>query len=84
MASFIDQSVNERLQANGTNVMLNGTNVMLTIAGIHGAKALKTEKMSIKIKGLHSKVCSVVVSVHPSFSLGTTNHGYNKQKQSFH
>ena len=47
--SFIDQSVQEKLRAQGTDVTLN-------IAGIHGTKDLKTEEVPLKIKGLHSKV----------------------------
>ena len=45
--SFIDQSVQEKLRAQGTNVTLN-------IAGIRGTKDLKTEKVLLKIKGLRS------------------------------
>ena len=46
--SFIDQSVKDQLQAKGTDVTLN-------IAGIHGTQDLRTEKVPITIKGLHSK-----------------------------
>ena len=42
--SFIDQSVQEKMQAAGTDVTLN-------IAGIHGTRDLKTEKVPLKIKG---------------------------------
>ena len=42
--SFIDQSVQEKLRAQGTDVTLN-------IAGIHGTKDLKTEKIPLKNKG---------------------------------
>ena len=76
MVSFVDRSVNEKLRAKGTDVTLN-------IAGIHGTKDLKTEIVSIKIKGPHSKVHSIEAFVHPSISLGTTNYDYNKLKQSF-
>ena len=73
--SFIDQSVQEKLRAQGTDVTLN-------IAGIHGTKELKTEKVPLKIKGLHSKVHSIEAFAHPSISLGNTNKNYNKLKQS--
>ena len=74
--SFIDQSVQEKLRAQGTDVTLN-------IAGIHGTKDLKTERVPLKIKGLHSKVHSIEAFAHPSISLGNTNYNYNKLKQSF-
>ena len=45
--SFIDQSVKDQLQAKGTDVTLN-------IAGIHGTQDLRTEKVPITVKGLHS------------------------------
>ena len=41
--SFIDRRVQEKLRAQGTDVTLN-------IAGIHGTKNLKTEKVPLKIK----------------------------------
>ena len=68
--SFIDQRVQEMLRAQGTDVTLN-------IAGIHGTKDLKTEKVPLKIKGLHSKVHSIEAFAHPSLSLGNTNYNYN-------
>ena len=74
--SFVNRSVNEKLRAKGTDVTLY-------IAGIHGTKDLKTEMMSIKIKGQHSKVLLTEAFVHPSISLGTTNYDYHKLKQSF-
>ena len=74
--SFIDQSVQEKLRAQGTDATLN-------VAGIHGTKDLKTEKVPLKIKGLHSKVHSIEAFAHPSISLGNTNYNYNKLKQSF-
>ena len=74
--SFIDQSMQEKLRAQGTDPELN-------IAGIHGTKDLKTEKVPVKIKGLHSKVYSIETYAHPSISLGNTNCHYNKLKQSF-
>ena len=73
---FLDQSVQDKLRAQGTDVTLN-------IAGIHGTKDLKTEKFSLKIKELHSKVISIEAFAHPSISLGKTNYNYNKLKQSF-
>ena len=74
--SFIDQSVQEKLQAAGTDVTLN-------IAGIHGKRDLKTEKVPLKIKGLHSNVHSLEAFVNPSISLGDTNYDYRKLKQMF-
>ena len=59
--SFIDQSVQEKLRAEGTDVTLN-------LAGIHGAKDLKTKKFPLKIKGLNSKVHSMEAFAHPSIS----------------
>ena len=76
VVSFIDQSVQEKLRAHGTDVTL-------CIAGIHGTKDLKTEMIPLKIKGLHSKVHSIEGFAHPSISLGNTNYSYNKLKQSF-
>ena len=73
---FIDQRVQEKLRAQGTDVTLN-------IAGIHGTKDLKTENFPLKIKGLHSKVHSIEAFTHPWISLGNTNYNYNKLKQSF-
>ena len=73
--SFIDQSLQENLRAQGTGVTLNR-------AGIHGTKDLKTERLPLKIKGLHSKVHSIEAFAHPSISLGNTNYNYNKLKQS--
>ena len=74
--SFMDQSEQEKLRAQGTGVTVN-------IAGIHGTKDLKTERVPLKIKGLHSKVHSIEAFAHPSISLGNTNYNYNKLKQSF-
>ena len=74
--SSIEQSVQEKLQAQGTDVTLN-------IAGIHGTKYLQTEKVPLKIKGLHSKVHSIKAIAHPSISLGNTKYNYSKLKQSF-
>ena len=56
--------------------------VTLNIAGIHGTKDLKTEKVPLK-KGLYSRVHSIEALAHPSISLGNTNYNYNKLKQSF-
>ena len=74
--SFIDQSVQEKLQAAGTDVTLN-------IAGIHGTRNLKTKRVPLKIKGLLSKVHSLEAFVHPSISLEYTNYDYSKMKQIF-
>ena len=76
MVSFIDQCVQDKLRAQGTDVTLN-------IAGIHGTMDLKTERVPIKVKGLHSKVHSIEVFVHPSIFLGNKNYNYSKLKQSF-
>ena len=73
--SFIDQNVQEKLRAQGTELTLN-------IAGIHGTKDLKTEKVPLKIKGIHSKMHSIEALAHPSISLGNTNCKYHKPKQS--
>ena len=56
----------ERLRAQGTDLTLN-------IAGIHGTKDLKTEKVPLKIKGLHSKVHSIEAFAYPLISLGNSN-----------
>ena len=74
--SFIDQSVHEILRAQGADVTLN-------MAGIHGTKDLKTEKVPLKMRGLHSKVRLIEAFAQPSISLGNTNYNYNKLKQSF-
>ena len=74
--SFINQSVQGKLRAQSTEVTLN-------IAGIHGTKDLKTEKVHLKIKGLQPKVHSIEAFAHPSISLRNTNYNYNKLKQSF-
>ena len=74
--SFIGQRVQEKIRAQGTDVTLN-------IAGIHGTKDLKIEKVPLQIKGLHSKVHSIAAFAHPLISLGNTNYNYNKLKQSF-
>ena len=71
--SFIDQSVKDQLQAKGTDVTLN-------IAGIHGTQDLRTEKVPIPIKGLHSKVHSIEAFAHPSISLGNTTYDYKELK----
>ena len=74
--SFIDQSVNDQLQAKGTDVTLN-------IAGINGTQDLRTEKVSITIKGLHLKVHSIEAFAHPSISLGNTTYDYKELKSNF-
>ena len=55
----------------------------LNKAGIHGRKDLKTQKVPVKIKGLHSKVLSLEAFVHPSILLGNKIYDYNTLKQSF-
>ena len=74
--SFIDQSVKDQLQAKGMEVTLN-------IAGIHGTQDLRTEKVPITIKGLHSKVHSIEMFAHPSISLGNTRYDYKELKNNF-
>ena len=74
--SFIDQKVKDQLQAKGTDVTLN-------IAGIHGTQDLRTEKVPITMKGLHSKVHSIEAFVHPSISLGNTTYAYKELKNKF-
>ena len=74
--SFIDQSVKNQLQAKGTDVTLN-------IAGIHGTQDLRTEKVPITIKGLHSKVHSIEAFADPSISLGNTTYDYKELKNNF-
>ena len=71
--SFIDQSVKNQLKAKGTDVTLN-------IAGIHGTQDLRTEKVPITIKGLHSKLHSIEAFAHPSISLGNTTYDYKELK----
>ena len=74
--SFIDQSVKDQLQAKGTDVTLN-------IAGIHGTQNFRTEKVPIKIKGLHSKVHSIEAFTNPSISLGNTTYDCKELKNNF-
>ena len=74
--SFIDQCVREKLRVQGTDVTLK-------VAGINRTKDPKTEKVLLKIKGLHSKVHSVQAFAHPSISMGNANHKKSKLKQSF-
>ena len=56
---------------------------MLKIADIHGTKDLKTERVPLKTKGLHSKVLSTDAFAHLSISLVRTNYNCNKLKRSF-
>ena len=74
--SFIDQSVKDQLQAKGTDVTLN-------IAGTHGMQNLRTEKVPIAKKGLHSKVHSIEAFAHPSISLRNTTYDYKELKNNF-
>ena len=73
--SFIDESVKDQLQAKGTDVTLN--------IGIHGTQDLRTEKVPITIKGLHSKVHSIEAFAHPSISLGNRTYDYKELKNNF-
>ena len=74
--SFIDQSVREKFWAQGANVTFN-------IAGIHGKKDLKIERVPLKTMRLHSMVHSIEAFAHPSISLGNSKYNYNKVKQSY-
>ena len=65
--SFIDESVQQKLRAQSADATLN-------IAGMHGTNDLKTEKIPLKKKGLHSKVHSIEAFAHPSISFGNTNY----------
>ena len=74
--SFIDENVKDQLQAKGTEVTLN-------TAGIHWTEDLRTEKVPITIKGLHSKMLSIEAFAHPSTSLGNTIYDYKELKNNF-
>ena len=74
--SSIDQSVKDQLQAKGTDVTLN-------IASIQGTQDLRTEKVPIAIKELHSKVHSIEAFAHTSISLGNTTYDYKELKNKF-
>ena len=65
--SFIVQSVQEKLRAQGTDVTLN-------ISGILGTQDLKTGNVPLKLKGLLSKVHSIEAFAHPSISQGNRNY----------
>ena len=68
--AFTNQSVQEKLRALITDVMLN-------IAGIQGeTKDLETERVYLKIKGLHSKLHPIEAFAHPLTSLGNKNYIY--------
>ena len=71
-----DQSVMDQLQAKDMDVTL-------IISGIHGTQDLRTEKVPITIKGLHSKVHSIEAFAHPSISLGNTTYDYKELKNKF-
>ena len=71
--SFTDQSIKNQLQAKGTDVTMN-------IAGIHGTQDLRTEKVPITMKELHSKVHSIEAFAHPSVSFGSTTYDYKELK----
>ena len=74
--SFIDQSVKDQLQTKGTDVTLD-------IAGIHGTQDLRTEKVPITIKGLHSKVHPIEAFAHSSISLANAIYDYKERKNKF-
>ena len=74
--SIIDQSVKDQVQAKGTDVTL-------TLAGIHGTQDLRTEKVLITIRGLHSKVHSIEAFAQPSISLENTTYDYKEPKKNF-
>ena len=73
IVSFIDQNVKNQLQAKGTDVTLN-------IVELHGTQDLRTEKISITIKGLYSKVHWIEAFSQPSTSLGNTTYDYKELK----
>ena len=69
--SFIGQSVQEKLRAQGTDVTLN-------IAGIHGTKDLKTEKVPLKTRDynqrcIQSKHLQILQSPWGTKTTTTTN-----------
>ena len=74
--SFMDQSVQQKLRTQGTDVTLN-------IAGMHGTKDLRTKNVPLKVKGLYSKVHSAKTFAHPTILLGNMNYDYNKLKKKF-
>ena len=74
--SFIDQSFEDQLQAKGTKVTLNR-------ADIHVTQDLRTEKVPITIKGLHSKVHSIETFVHPLRSLGNATYDFKELEKKF-
>ena len=83
---MLSSTVNQRFHSSikvGEKLQAQGTDVMLIIANIHGTKDLRTEKLSLKIKGLYSKLHSIEAFVHPSISLGTTDYNYTELKQRF-
>ena len=50
---------------------------------IAGMQDLRTEKVPITIKGLHSKVNSIEAFAHPSITLGNTTYDYKELKNNF-
>ena len=62
---------------------MRGNDVTQNIADMHGTKDLMSEKVPLKIKGLHSKVHSIETFAHPSISLGNTNYKNKFMKQYF-
>ena len=74
--SFNNQSLQEMLRTRGTDVTLN-------LSGIHVTEDLKTKRVPLKKKVLHSKVHSIDAFAHTSISLGNTNYSYNKLRKTF-
>ena len=56
--SFIDKSIKDELKTKGSNVDLN-------ITGINGQYNLKTERISVTVKGSQSPVFTIQPFVHP-------------------
>ena len=77
--SFIDQSLQETLQAQGT-VFASPRH---RLCKPKATKGLKTEKVTLTIKGLHSKPHLHEAFVHLSISLEYRNYDFNKLNPSF-
>ena len=75
-ASFIDRSQQKKLQAKGKDVTLN-------LAGIHGTKDMKTEKISVTVKAVDSLVFLLEAYVHPSIGVASASYDYEELKQKF-
>ena len=74
--SFMDRSLQKNLQAKEKVVILN-------VAGIHGTKDMKTEKIPMTVKGVESPVFSIEAYVHLPIGVGNTCHDYEELKQKF-